>query len=90
MMSEKEPCGCQRESVEEALAALFDAPPTPQECERLREQLSRCPECFSRLEREEAMRALMRGCCGSAPAPMVLRSRISAQIRIVRGEGRRG
>lgn len=84
MTSEKEPCGCQRESIEQALAALFDTPRTSQECEALREQIARCPECFSRLEREEAMRALMRGCCGSAPAPMVLRSRITAQIRIVR------
>ncbi|MDK8450805.1 anti-sigma factor [Corynebacterium mastitidis] len=84
MTSEKEPCGCQRDDVQEALRGLFDAPRSAQECEELRRKIERCPECFSRLEREEAIRALMRGCCGAAPAPVTLRQRISAQIRIVR------
>ncbi|WPF66654.1 MULTISPECIES: anti-sigma factor [unclassified Corynebacterium] len=84
MTSEKEPCGCQRDTIEQALATLFDNPRTAEECAALREQIARCPECFSRLEREEAMRALMRGCCGTDSAPMVLRSRISAQLRIIR------
>lgn len=84
MTSEKEPCGCRRDDIQEALLELLDAARSAQECEELRRRIERCPECFSRLEREEAIRALMRGCCGADPAPVTLRRRISAQIRIVR------
>ncbi|KQB87559.1 mycothiol system anti-sigma-R factor [Corynebacterium lowii] len=83
--SDKEPCGCQCTEVQGEMSELFDAALSPQECEALRQKIASCPECFSRLEREEAIRALMRSCCGADHAPVMLRQKITAQIRIVRG-----
>ncbi|MCZ9309217.1 mycothiol system anti-sigma-R factor [Corynebacterium uberis] len=83
MTLDKEPCGCNCQDAEQALFELLDAHLTHRECEQLRAHIQACPECYSRLQLEEAVRALLSRCCAPPPAPVQLRTRITAQIRII-------
>ncbi|MBZ8176893.1 mycothiol system anti-sigma-R factor [Corynebacterium poyangense] len=74
-------CGCN--DYTESLWELLDAGRSESECQRLREHIQQCPECYAQLLTEEQVRELVRRCC-CTPAPVELRQRISMQIRVTR------
>lgn len=70
--------------VESRLIALLDEGLSDAECASLRAEILRCPECRARLEREEALRRLLRSCFHSVRAPEGLRERVTYQLRVTR------
>lgn len=80
--AEKKPCGCREETIARALAELFDVHSSEAECARIRATIAACPECYARMQVEEAARALLRSCCRREEvAPSGLRERITTRIR---------
>ncbi|APT88426.1 hypothetical protein CFRA_03070 [Corynebacterium frankenforstense DSM 45800] len=77
-----EGCTCDCDSVERKLAALLDDELTAAECAQLRAEITACPECAAGLELEEALRKLLRTCCGADHAPSRLRERVTYQLRV--------
>ena len=92
-----EGCTCDCDSVERKLAALLDDELTAAECAQLRAlgggqlvvecaqlraEITACPECAAGLELEEALRTLLRTCCGADHAPSRLRERVTYQLRV--------
>lgn len=82
---DQEPCGCNCDYIQAEIVRLLDEGLDPQACRAIRAEIACCPHCAARLAREEEIRALVRRCClAHEPAPVTLRTRITAQIRIVR------
>lgn len=71
-------------AVERRLIALLDEGLSDAECASLRAEIAMCPECLARLEREEALRSLLRSCCQNVRAPEGLRERVTYQLRVTR------
>ena len=69
--------------VHALLCELFDPSTSPERVEAIRVQVQDCPHCFGRLESDEAVRNMVRSCCGQAHAPEPLRERIIASIASV-------
>ncbi|WP_291314646.1 mycothiol system anti-sigma-R factor [Corynebacterium sp. UBA2622] len=65
------------------LCELLDGDTTPERAAEIRERLAACPECFSHLQSELAVRGLVRDCCGKVHAPEPLRERIITSITTV-------
>lgn len=88
-------CDDQSQSHDEILVNLLRAAQMAEdECAALRQAIEYCPECFERIEREKAVRDLVKQCCGQDTAPATLRTRIVAQLKVSRtvrmeGEGPR-
>ncbi|AIG63793.1 hypothetical protein CATYP_02825 [Corynebacterium atypicum] len=76
--------GCNCAELESRLVQLLDAGLPAGECARLRAEILSCPACAARLEREEALRALLRSCCHATRAPQSLKARVSYQLRVTR------
>ncbi len=73
--------GC--EEIQTYLCALLDDDVTPAQEEELLRLISDCPQCYGRLQSEQEVRALVKKCCSSHPAPVTLRERITMQLRII-------
>ncbi|AIJ32994.1 MULTISPECIES: mycothiol system anti-sigma-R factor [Corynebacterium] len=69
--------------VHALLCELFDPSTTPERVEEIRVRVKACPHCFGQLESEEAVRRIVRSCCGQAHAPEPLRKRIIASLSSV-------
>ncbi|AGF71773.1 mycothiol system anti-sigma-R factor [Corynebacterium halotolerans] len=80
----KEPCGGSCEEIQAYLCALLDDDVTPDRAEELLKRIAACPQCYGRLQSEQEIRALVRKCCTSRPAPVTLRERITMQLRVIR------
>ena len=65
------------------LRELLDDDTTPERAAHIRQRLDSCPQCFSQLQAELAVRGLVRKCCGEAHAPEPLRQRIITSISTV-------
>lgn len=79
-------CKCQAggsRDPQELLCELFDAETTPARAAAIRRELATCPECQRRFESEQAVRVLVRDCCGRAQAPQPLRERIVTSLTSV-------
>lgn len=76
-------CSGDCSDVHPLLCELFDPDTPPARVLEIREQIAACPHCFGRLESEQAVRDLVRDCCGEARAPEPLRERIIASITSV-------
>jgi len=83
MGSENANCGCGCGGAEALLHELFDPETTAQRAREIRAEIARCPECFTQLESEQAVRGIVRDCCGKAKAPEPLRERIITSITTV-------
>lgn len=77
-----EPCGCEREHVHAALCDLFDRRIDAARAAEIRREIAQCPSCSARLQSEESIRLLMRRCAEADSAPVTLRQRITAQLRL--------
>ncbi len=85
-MTDTGPCECghgANQSVHQLLCELFDAQISPARAAAIRDAVAQCPECFSRLESEQAVRGLVRKCCETEHAPEPLRQRIITSITSV-------
>ncbi len=78
-------CGC--DDLVSRLFQLFDAELEASECSRLRHHLEDCPQCSELAEAEEHIRNLIRRSCVEH-APETLRTRVIAQLTILRAQGR--
>ncbi len=65
------------------LCELLDGDTSPERAADIRARLAACPECFSHLQSELAVRGLVRECCGEVQAPEPLRERIITSITTV-------
>ncbi|QYH20139.1 mycothiol system anti-sigma-R factor [Corynebacterium aquatimens] len=70
-------------TTQDLLCELFDPETSAERATEVRSTLAGCPHCVSRLESEQAVRHLVRDCCGNAHAPEPLRQRIIASITSV-------
>ncbi|WP_394281287.1 anti-sigma factor [Corynebacterium sp.] len=70
------------------LCELLDDETTAARAEEIKQEISRCPECFHQLQSERAVRELVRGCSGCEPAPETLRTRIIERITVTYQEMR--
>ena len=52
--------------------------------DEIRAHLVACEPCLHRLDVEQAVRAVVRRCCGDEVAPAHLRTRIVTQITVIR------
>ena len=66
--------------MHQLLCELFQPDTPPERVAAIRQELASCPDCLRQLESEEAIRGLVRDCCGQAHAPRVLRERIISSI----------
>lgn len=83
MGSEHADCGCGGGlNAQAMLCELFDPGTSPERAHEIREAIARCPECFARLESEQAVRGIVRD-CGRVRAPEPLRQRIITTITAV-------
>lgn len=81
----KEPCGCSCDDIQAQLCELVDPGTTPEQARELIASISRCPECYGRLQSEQEIRAMLQRCCtAQVAAPAELRERITMQIRVTR------
>lgn len=80
MGSEHGNCGCGCEGANELLYELFDTETSEERAREIRAEIARCPECFARAESEQAVRRIVRTCCGEVTAPEPLRQRIITSI----------
>ena len=53
--------------------------------DEIRAHLVACEPCLHRLDVEQAVRTVVRRCCGDEVAPPHLRTRIVTQITVIRG-----
>ena len=78
-------CGdCSDARLNALLCELFDPSTSSTRATEIRSEIASCPDCFSRLESEQAVRGRLRECCGHAQAPEPLRQRIITSITTVR------
>lgn len=74
-------CGaCTSAEVQALFCELLDPSTRPERAAAIRAHISECEECLARLECEEVVRELLRGCQSCTPAPQSLRQRITVQI----------
>ena len=77
-------CGdCSDARLTSLLCELFDPSTSRARADEIRATIESCPECFSRLESEQAVRGRLRECCGHAQVPEPLRQRIITSITSV-------
>ncbi len=69
------------DEVRRRLWSLLDGECDVEEARALRMHIATCPECTECVGSEEALRRLLRRCCRQE-APVELRRRISARIRV--------
>ena len=50
----------------------------------IREHLAACEPCLDRFDVEQAVKAVVRRCCGGEHAPERLRTRIVTQLTVIR------
>jgi anti-sigma factor (TIGR02949 family) len=50
----------------------------------IRQHLAECEPCLDRFDLEQAVKAVVRRCCGEEHAPEHLRSRIMMQLTVIR------
>ncbi len=62
------------------LYAFHDHELTAEEADEIREHLMACEPCLDRFQVEDALRTLIRKCCGQARAPESLRVRVTASF----------
>jgi len=60
------------------LYAFHDQELSPAEADEIREHLLACEPCLDHYQVEDAMRLLIRRCCGAEKAPDTLRLRVQA------------
>lgn len=62
------------------LYAFHDHELSAEEADQIREHLMACEPCLDRFQVEDAMRTLIRKCCGHARAPESLRVKLTASF----------
>ena len=72
-----------QEEMHRLMCEMFDPGTTAQRREEIRAAVSGCPECAAHVRSEQAVRELVRDCCGQARAPEPLRDRIIASITTI-------
>ena len=62
------------------LYAFHDHELDAAEADRIRQHLMACEPCLDRFQVEDALRTLIRACCGQARAPESLRVRVTTSV----------
>ena len=71
---------CSSEEIEALCCELLDNCNDKKRAEEIRARISECTCCSTRLDSEEDIRELVKGCDESTHAPETLRAKISYQI----------
>lgn len=87
-MSQYDHSRCSSEEIEALCCELLDNCTDQKRAEEIRARISECTCCSSRLDSEEAIRQMVKGCDESTHAPETLRARISYQIHMSQTEVR--
>lgn len=87
-MSHDDHSRCSSEEIEALCCELLDNCTSEQRAEEIRARISECTCCSTRLDSEEEVRQMVKGCDESTHAPETLRARISYQIHISQTEVR--
>ena len=81
-MSKEDHSRCSSEEIERLCCELLDNCTSEQRAEEIRTRISKCSCCSSRLDSEETVRQIVKGCDESTHAPETLRKKISYQIHM--------